>query len=246
MTSLNAIPIDSISFMIGSAACLILGGKSFLRYHRSRDELTQYIAWFSLVVGVALASFSVPSFFTLNTATLLTWGLVGEGFFYGSMMAQAAIMWFLLLRPRFPAHFVTVPVGVAGLLAWLYSLPHTDLSLANNFITFLNPRISTLVIGVLLIGLFGPVGIYFLRSTPRQTGFKAKFSSVALGLAYLGIGLIGGSFEIVTSQIMTRTSVISNTIFFSVLLIGVIWPRRTNAKPPTQPPPSGRTSQQLP
>jgi hypothetical protein len=213
--------------MIGSAACLILGGKSFFRYRRSRDELSKYMAWFFLVIGVSLAAFSVPSLFTLNAGTLLVTGLAGEVFFYGGMMAQAAIVWFLMLRPRFPIYFVTVPVGIVGLASWLYSLSRTKVLVESNFITFLNPRASTLVIAILMIGLFVPVGLYFLREAPRQTDFKAKLNSVAVSLAYLGIGLIGGGFEIATGQIMTRTSVFSNTIFFSVLLIGVIWPRRT-------------------
>jgi hypothetical protein len=236
MTPLNVIPVDSFSWLIGSAACLVLGVKSFLRYRRSRDELTKYVAWFALVVGAALATFCVPSFFTLNTSTLLFWDLLGEGFFFGGMMAQAAIMWFLLLRPRFSAYFVTIPVGVVGLAAWLYSLPNTKMILTNNFITYLNPRATALAIALLMIGLFGPVGLYFLRSAPRQAGFKAIFTSATVGLAYLGIGLIGGGFEIVTSQMMTPKSVISNTIFFSVLLVAAIWPHRANARPPLQLP----------
>jgi len=83
------------------------------------------------------------------------------------------------------------------------------------------------------------VGLYFFRAAPKQASSKAVITSAAFGLAYLGIGLIGGGFEIVTGQLMTRTSVISNTIFFSILLVGVIWPRRGGAKPsiklPTAP-----------
>lgn len=236
MTPLNAIPIDSFSWLIGSVAILILGIKSLLRYRRSQDELTKYISRFALVMGVTLAMFCVPSFFTLHTRTLLIWDLVGEGFFFGGMMAQAAMMWFLILRPRFSAYFVTVPVGLVGLLAWLYALPYTKLVLANNFIYFLNPRLSTVVTAMLLIGLFGPVGAYFLRSAPRQMGFKAKFTSVAVGLTYLGIGLIGGGFEIVTGQMMTPSSVTSFTIFFSVLLVAAIWPRRSSTKSSLQLP----------
>ena len=213
-----------------------MGIKSLLRYRRSRDELTKHISRFALVMGVALAMFCAPSFFTLDTGTLLIWDLVGEGFFFGGMMAQAAMMWFLVMRPRFPAYFVTVPVGVVGLVAWLYALPYTKLVLANNFVYFLNPRLTTVVTAMLLIGLFGPVGAYFLRSAPRQTGFKAKFTSVAVGLTYLGIGLIGGGFEIVTSQMMTPTSATSFAVFFSVLLAAAIWPRRPGAKPSLQLP----------
>lgn len=236
MTPLNAVPVDSFCWLIGAAACLILGGRTLLRYRRSREELSRYITWFALVTSVALAMFSIPSFFTLDIATLRAWGLAGEGVFYGSMMTQAAMMWFLLLRPRFPARYVTVPVGIVGLFSWLYSLPGTHVTLTHNFMAFYNPRISTLVIAALLIGLYGPVGVYFLRAAPRQTGFKAVFTSLAVGLAYLGIGLIGGGFEIVTAQMMTPSSVTSITVFFSVLLIAAVWPRRAGAKPTVQLP----------
>jgi hypothetical protein len=90
------------------------------------------------------------------------------------------------------------------------------------------------VTAVLLIGLFGPVGVYFLRQAPGQAGFKAIFTSAAVGLTYLGIGFIGGGFEIVTSQMMTPGSVIGFAIFFIVLLVSAVWPRRASAKPPLQ------------
>ncbi len=217
MTALTDIPIDSISFLIGALACLVLGGKSLSRYRRSRDQLSKYMAWFALLTGIALAMFSMPSFFTLNPTALLFWGVAGEFPFFGGMVAQAAIMWFLILRRRMSLYLLTVPVAIIGLAASIYATGHTELIVSDNFVTFLNPRFTTLTIAVLMLGLFGPVGVYFLRMAPQQTSFKAMLNAVSLSGAYLGVGVIGAGFEIITGQIMTRTSVISNTIFFTLL-----------------------------
>jgi hypothetical protein len=232
MTALTDIPIDSISWQIGAAACLVLGFKSLTRYRRSRDELSKYMAWFALLTGIALAMFGFPSLFTLDTGTLLVWGLAGEFFFFGGMVAQAAIMWSLILRGRIPLYLITVPVAMLGLAASVYAVPHTELVLSNDFVTFFNPRFTTLVIAVLMFGLFAPVGLYLLRMAPRQDSFKSMLTSLGLSVAYLGIGIIGGGFEIVTGQIMTRASMPSNTLFFTFLLVAVLWPRRADAKPP--------------
>lgn len=237
MTPLDHIPLSSISWFIGGVALLILGVKSLLGYRHSRVELSKYITWFALVVSVALLFFSVPSFFTLNLHTLLPIDMVGEGFFYGGMIAQAAIVWCLILRSRVPMYALTVPVGLISLASWLYALPRAHIFLSSkNFVTYLDPRFSTLVIAGLMIFLFMPVGIYFLRLAPRQTGFKAILNSVVFGMVYLGIGLINGGFEIATGQVMTHTSVFGITLFFIFLLIGAIWPRRPSPKPSVQIP----------
>lgn len=234
MTALTDLPLDSISWQIGAVACLALGFKSLGRYRRSRDQLSKYMAWFALLTGIALAMFGFPSWFTLDTAALLVWGLVGEFFFFGGMVAQAAIMWFLILRGRVSIYLITVPAAIIGLAASLYAVPHTELVLENNFVTFFNPRFTTLAIAVLMFGLFAPVGVYLLKMVPEQDSFKSMLTSIGLSAAYLGIGLIGGGFEIVTGQIMTRASMPSNTLFFTFLLVAVLWPRRADAKNPLQ------------
>jgi hypothetical protein len=232
MTPLSEIPTDAISFLIGAAACLVLGGKSWLHFHRSRDDLSRYMAWFALLTGIALAMFSVPSFFTLNESVLLFWGVAGEFPFFAAMVAQAAIMWFLIIRPRFPVYYLIVPVAILGLAAAIYAVPYTQLTVEPNFILFQNPRFTALIIAALMLGLFGPVGIYFLKMAPRQDGFKSMLNAVSLSVVYLGVGVAGAGFEIIAGSIMTHFSVVTNTIFFSFFLLGVLWPRRADARLP--------------
>ncbi len=234
MTPLSDIPLDSVSFLIGAVACLVLGGKSLWRYRSSRDDLSKYMTWFALLMGMALAMFSAAAFFTLNESTLLFWSVAGEFPFFGAMVAQAAIMWFLIIRPRFPVYYLTVPVALLGLAAFIYAVPYTTLSVETNFIVFQNPRFTSWIIALLMFGLFGPVGIYFLRMAPKQSSFKAMLNAVSLSCAFLGVGVVGAGFEVVVGSIMTHFSVITNTIFFSFFLVGVLWPRRADARLPLQ------------
>lgn len=237
MIALGDVPISSSSWLVGAVALLILGVKSLLGYRRSRVQLSKYITWFALLICASLFCFSIPAFFTLDMHTMLTFDLIGEGFFYASMVAQAAIVWFLMLRTRTSAYILTVPVALIGLAAWLYAIPRsTTQYLRHDFITYQDPRLSTLAIALLIIALFVPVGIYFLRLAPRQTGFKARLNSVIFGIVYIGIGLVNGGFELVTGQMMTTTSVYGIILFFIFLLIAALWPRRAGAKPSVQIP----------
>jgi hypothetical protein len=229
MTQFDAIPASSISWLIGATGALIFAVKSFLRYHYSRNELTSYTAWFSLMIGLSLALFSVPSFFTLNPHTLLNIDLVGEAFFYVGLIFEAAIMWCLILRSYWRMRLLTIPVGIIGLAAWLYAIPHARLLVMDNFITGTNPTFTNWATAVLMVGLFVPVGVYFLRQAPRQNGRKAVFTSAVVGMVYLGTGLIAGGFEIITGELMTRTSVIGYDIFFTILLMVALWPRPTGS-----------------
>jgi len=231
MTQLNAIPASSISWLIGATGALIFGVKSFVRYHYSRNELTRHTAWFGLMVGLALALFSIPSFFTLDPRTLLNIDLVGEGLFYVGLIFEAAIMWCLILRSYWPMRWLTIPVGVIGLGAWLYAIPHARIIVLHNFITGTNPTPTNWATAVLMVGLFVPVGLYFLRQAPRQNGFKAISTSAIVGMVYVGTGLVAGGFEIITGELMTPTSVISYDIFFTILLVVALWPRQDRAQP---------------
>lgn len=226
MTPLDAIPSSSISWLIGMAACSIVGVRSLLVYRQFRVELSKYMAWFGILVSIALGFFSIPAFFTLNFDVLHVYYIIGQFFFFCSMIAQAGIVWCLLLRSRLSIYYLAIPVGLIGFASWLYAVPRSYLLTVDGFMQYFDPRATTLGIAVLLIGLFVPVGLYFLRVAPRQKGFKAMFTSVAFGVAYIGIGLITGGFELLTGQIMTRTSVFGNDIFFTFLLIAALWPRR--------------------
>lgn len=234
MIPFDRIPLSSFSWFIGALGIFVMGVKSLQSYRRSRVELSKYISWFGLVVGLALFFFSVPSFFTANIHILFKFDVIGEALFYASMIAQAAIVWCLILRSRLSVYALTVPVGIISFVSWVYAARHARVYFsAKNFITYLDPRFSTLVIAFLMIFLFVPVGIYFLSLASKQSNFKAKLNSIGLGLVYVGIGLINGGFEIATGQVMTRTSALGISLFFTILLIISLWPRRAG-KPTVQ------------
>lgn len=214
--------------------CLAIGFKSWLRYRHSRVELSKYIAWFGIIMGLAIAMLALPSFFTLNLHTLRRFYMVAEFLFYSSMTAQASIFWCLLLRSRVRLIHATGIVGSIGLVAWLNAFRLSYVSQTGSFLAFIDPRPLSFVIAGLMIGLFVPVGLYLLSVAPKQQGSKAIFTSLTLGTVYIGIGLITGGLEIFYSQLMTPGSLAGENVFFAFLLIAALWPRRSVQLPDGQ------------
>ncbi len=201
--------------------------RSYASYRTSKNELSKYLAWFGLLMGTGQALFAVPTFFTLDSATLRTMYLSGELFVYGSAIAQAAILWCLVLRSRAPIYALTVPIGLIGTVAWLYAVPRSTLQFApGNFINYRDPLLSTIVAGVVLIGLFVPVGIYFLHAASRQEHVKGILTSLTLGLVYVGVGFFTGGIELLNGQVITPRSAVFDLAFFFVMFSVLLWPRR--------------------
>jgi hypothetical protein len=217
---------------MGSLACYMLGYRSWSSYRVSRNELSKYLAWFGLLMGLGQSMLAFPAFFTADPAALRTTYLIGELFVYCSAVAQAAILWCLLLRSRFPILYATLPVAVIGAASWLYAIPRSTLKFtaANNFIEYRDPVFSTIVVGLFLMGLFIPVGLYFLRSASRQEGVKAILTSLTLGLVYIGVGFFTGGIELLAGQVITPRSAVFDLAFFFVMFSVLLWPHRAPVK----------------
>lgn len=218
---------------MGSLACYMLGYRSYTSYRVSRNELSKYLAWFGILMGTGQIILAVPSFFTSDPSALRRAYLAAEFFIYSSAVAQAAILWCLLLRRRMSRLHALLPTIVLGTAAWLYAIPHSTLKFAaDNFIEYRDPLFSTLVIGVFLMGLFIPVGLYFLRSASRQENTKAILTSLSLGLVYVGVGFFTGGIELLTGQVITPRSAVFDLAFFFVMFSVLLWPHRAAAKVP--------------
>jgi hypothetical protein len=203
----------------------MLGYRSLVSYRASANELSKYIAWFGLLMCIGQAWLALPGFFTLDIGSLRVTYLIGELFIYSSAVAQAAILWCLILRSRLSLRSVTMPIGLFGLAAWLYALPRSTLAFSNNFINYRDPLFSTIVIGVILLGLFLPVGIYFLQSATHESRPKAILTSAVLGLVYIGVGFLTGGLELVAGQVITPKSAVADLVFFAAMLFLLLLPR---------------------
>lgn len=207
--------------------------RSFAIYRASKNELSKYLAWFGLLMGIGQLLLAVPAFFSSDADTIRTAYLAGEFFIYGSAVAQAAVLWCLLLRSRFPIYYAVLPIAVLGTVSWLYAIPRSTLQFAaDNFIEYKDPLFSTIVVGVVLAGLFVPVGLYFLRSASRQETTKAMMTSLTLGLVYVGVGFFTGGIELLTGQVITTRSAVFDLAFFFVMFSVLLWPHRAPAKVP--------------
>lgn len=230
MTPLSEVPINSLAWTFGLAACLALGIRSFIVYRRSYSQLTKYICWFFMIMAVCLAFFGPPAFFTLDVDTLHNTYIIGEVFMYLGFIPQAAILWSLLLRQYFSVYVITIPTALVGLASWLYATPNSILYLENGFIDYREPFVSRLALVLLFGGLFIPVGLHFMKATMRQSGFKDRFVTFVLGSVYAGVGISIAVHLLTVRHVVSPASSVGNLIFFILLLVAIIWPRREKAK----------------
>jgi hypothetical protein len=238
VTPLADIPLNSWCWLVGAVTLIILGTKSVVGYRRSRGELSKYMAWFSWVFLPCLLAFSVPALFTLDVDVLHKTSLIGELFFFMGLATQAAILWCLLLRRYCSIWWVTVPTALIGLACWTYDISGSRIVLSDNFINYYDPRIVSFVIAALVIVLFVPVGIYFIRAASLQNSMKTAVTSFALGLMYVGIGLSIASEEIIARQLLTPAAAIANLVIASLLLVALVlpWHLRVRLPAPIQKP----------
>lgn len=232
MVALSDVPFNSFVWLMGSIACFVLFYRSYASYHSSKNELSKYLAWFGLLMGMGQALLALPPFFTLDTDTLRQTYLIGEFLIYCSAVAQSAVLWCLILRSRVPLYAPALVVAVFGLISWLYAIPRSTLEISNNFINYRDPTFSTIVIGLILLSLFIPVGIYFLRSASQQAHTKAILTSLTLGVVYVGVGLFTGGIELLAGQVITPVSAIADLAFFTVMTSVLLWPRHAAVKVP--------------
>ncbi len=233
MVALSDVPFNSFVWIMGSIACLMLFYRSYANYRRSKNELSKYLAWFGLLMGIGQALLAIPPFFTQDTDVLRVTYLLAEFVIYSSAVAQAAVLWCLILRSHTSVYAATVPIGIIGFIAWLYAIPRSTLEISSNFINYRDPTFSTIVVGLVLMGLFVPVGIYFLRSASQQTNTKAILTSLTLGLVYVGVGFFTGGIELIAGQVITPMSAIGDLAFFAAMAGVLLWPHRAAVKVPT-------------
>ena len=234
MTALSDIPLNAYCWGLGAVTIGVLGVKSVMGYYKTRGQLSKYMIWFSVVFFVALMAFSLPAFFTLDHGILRTTYLIGEFFFWAGLVTQAAILWCLILRQYFSVYYAVVPVAITALGCWLYDVSRARLSLEQGFINYYDPLITTFVIAMLVIILFVPVGIYFMRAASHQRSVKATATSFVLGMMYAGIGLSLASEEVISGQIVTPASAVVNIIISAMLLTSLLLPWRLSVKLPEQ------------
>ena len=230
MISLSSVPLNSYAWLMGSIACYMLFYRSYVNYHNSKNELSKYLAWFGLLMGTGQALLALPAFFTLNTDTLRITYLIGELAIYASAVAQAAVLWCLLLRSKISIYSATLPILAIGIVSWAYAVPRSTLEITNNFINYRDPLFSTIVVGLVLMSLFIPVGIYFIHSASQQTHTKAILTSLTLGLVYVGVGIFTGGVELLTGQVITPTTAIGDLAFFIVMTSVLLWPHRATSR----------------
>lgn len=221
---ISLIPLNAVSWGVGSVCVMVFALKSFYRHRKLQIAVSYYFGWFGLLVSIAMAGYSFPAFFSQNIDLLRTFYTAGDGVLYLALLVQARMLWFLALRSQIAFLLIGVPVAIVGGVSWLIEARGAALSIQDNFMYFVTPRLSSLLQGWLLLALLLPTGYYFIREGLNQIEPKAKAKSIAVGLAYLIVGANSSFNNFANSGLESPSTSIQNIVIFLVLLVATLWP----------------------
>ncbi|HVE80948.1 MAG TPA: hypothetical protein VNA68_02295 [Candidatus Dormibacteraeota bacterium] len=221
------VPFNSVAWVVGAAGTLLLSYKSYKNWQKNQDPFSKYLAWFGLVTGIGLAFLGIPPILSSDETWLRIPYLIGQDLVFLGFLVQARIVWWLYLHNKMsfgvPALVTAIPLLYASSQAWMGSMVDRQ----PDFVTFVQPREVTVILGATLLVLFVATGLFFLWQVRRQASALAKIKASVIGMTYVIIGLSVGGHNLFYGYGTTPLSTVFNLGFFIALIISLLMPKVT-------------------
>lgn len=214
-------PLNSILWTFGSVAVLFFAIRNWIEYRKSHNEFTKAFALFSFILTVSLVGYGLPGMFTSDNEIILYGYILGEVFFFSSMLFQAKILWFVLLRQKIPLWPLILFVVGCGVTAVYGSAVAASTEVVNQMVIYDAPIYTDLARVAVSIGLLMPIGYYFLLEANRREQLIQKLKPFSLGLAYFGIGAAITYRDIFTNGEDTVPVILMIMVFFGLFFISM-------------------------
>lgn len=113
------IPSNTIPYLLGSIATLVIGIKSLQNYQKLKTPLSRHFAFSGFLSAAGLGLYSIPFYLTSNpdvlriSVTLARLCLDIVGYW------QVYLIWYLTGLRRFPLRYLIVPIGLIGVVGFV-------------------------------------------------------------------------------------------------------------------------------
>ncbi len=222
------LPINAITWTLGSVALYTVAFNSWRAYRRTGNLLTRMYVALGLSFGTALFFYGVPGLLTESISLLRPSYFLADLFAQVSLQVQLWILWFIGLRGhvRLKSLFmVTVPFS--AVLVTLQGLTsQVTVSQSPHLILFTDDLPVSIMKSIIYLAIPLPLGYFFLRQVPKQVTGRAKIKSFTLGLIFMVVALAATSNNIFDRGRDTVESATVVMVFFAVfLLVQLLRPR---------------------
>lgn len=228
----GTIPINMLQWLIGAAVLAVFSYKSWLGYRHTGNRLSLLFVWFASLAGISLLFYGSSAFVLPQEHAAFRLHLLGDLWLYACLIVQAHILALIGFQgSRKVRSWLVAGIVALGSLALYGAATSGSISLADGMLLYHVPGYVAAVRGLLIAGLFMPLGGLFIQKTRHLPSRLERLKAGAIGLAYLGIGAGTLYRDWILGGFDSHLYVFGNIIFFITLLISLLLyePRRTSA-----------------
>lgn len=203
--------------------------KSWRLYRGTATSLTSYYAPYCFLLGLGMLLGSLPLLFTDSPAAMRHWYLAGQAVTWISLLWQAQIDWFLMLRPRWSRWILILPTAAAGAFIWLNQLGATQPRHDGKLIVWGNPYAACVGAVIILSILLLPIIVFYVRQAFALANAWSRRR--ALSIAFMALAIYAG--EIYIYLVLRGNEPVGLSLFdcvvFGVFFLTMLIPRPTAA-----------------
>ncbi len=184
-------------------------------------------------MALAFFCWSVPFIFTDSEVVMQIVSIIGDFFFYLTLVSQAALVYYLTLRDKVPKIVFMGPVlaiAAVGYISHVYGYLHNGVSIVDGNFEYRLPFIASVAQIILLANIF-LVGVLLLSRLKDQKTVRGKSNLVGISFLLM-LSATGGALNIISSGKPNETvpiiaSYASGFVVFLIILVAarVIHPK---------------------
>ena len=224
MLMLYPLPINIIPFLLLGVSIFLFGLRGVYLYKTQKTPLILYYGIGAILGGVSALMYSVPFFFSQDEYALKLTTIVGDLFYFASILVMARLIWYLGLNKKISFAWVLVPYLlfiIGAFVSTIVAFPDIHYSFSDNSVHYPVPVVASWFFAA-MSSAYVFVGILTLKHAKSIAIHKQRTRLILIGLSFL----LGGTFAIYNFLFLhgSNTSVISAVGYILsaiVLFIGI-------------------------
>ncbi|HMS92224.1 MAG TPA: hypothetical protein PJ993_02550 [Candidatus Saccharibacteria bacterium] len=219
-----SLPSNIIPFFLLGISILLFGIRGIYLYNKQKTPLILYYATGAVLGGISALMYSVPFFFTQNEEYLKLTTIVGDVFYFGSILVMVRLIWYLGFNKKIAFIWILLPylvMIIGAFVATLIAFPDIQYTFSEGSVSYPVPVIASWFFAA-MSSAYIFVGILTLKSGRSIGNSKQRLRLMLIGASFL-IGGIFATYNFLFTQ-GSNSSLISTVgylISAIILFIGI-------------------------
>ena len=188
------LPTNIIPFFVLGLSILLFGIRGIYLYKKQKTPLILYYGAGAILGGISALLYSLPFLFTQNEEYLKLTTIVGDIFYFGSILVMVRLIWYMGLNKKISFLWILLPylaMIFGAFISTLVAFPDIHYSFANDGVHYPVPVIASWFFAA-MSSAYVFVGILTLKHTRSISDHKQRMRLLLIGLSFL----VGGVFAI--------------------------------------------------